>query len=843
MILLLSFSLLPLGIHNDTEKAVISGIREKHLESEVIITDAMQPEIWLGSLYDRKKDQIYAGFSLWKQEKLQRDDFVATRKAKNQNWVLDKEGTLTSKLDKLNVEGGFNLSLCGDLVYLQGHANYFTDNKKTDDAAQVSLTYRETTVYKELTSEALKTIDYPEYLTDANRKDYFTHVVVGILYGCTCTMIFKKKLFENEKKEEINASLLAALEKIPMRDRKKLDMDETLDEITSNVDVSIYCDMKGDHLSISWDDAIDYYEQLPGKLSCDDKRKYGFPIKIYLLPKKALGSVHEIVIKELSEDVTRMTVKVIQSLNAAICKSSDLKDKTKQFPLLHEKLNQFQNLVEMYKATFQKDIIAVNLEKVRGGQRDEDLLYKVIEKHNSSPFGNLEKWLDDIYTEVNNKIKISNFCTFVEDEELQQVITAQKNFFVFTLQICLKEDIFIDNMGRYYTFIAKKADLEKYDAKKDQGSFQLGKSKGIVKNVTGAMMGRIVKYFPSKAKETYVEEFEPENSQKWFRNEKFNNRMTCMTQTMVDVAAANKDNRNIGFLVREIEASDEPNCYIELFQAGQKSEIKDFIMSSRIENLREEAITEETITIRWCAPKEGIENITGYKVTVKPFTLVKPNKENKQNENGKQKQDEYKIKKTENFFCNGKDFFVEQSCDENITYKIEGLNPNTAYIFAVNPVTVKNTGCSGSGYIKISTLPSLTPSGLQVEIFRKRYMKVKWKEPKVLPDLEEIQNYWLEYKIEGKDWKRVVLESNVFEYSFTELDYNTAYKFRILAAFKGKRQSCWSENVSCISEKLNVPVIVKVFIFNFVLVSLISWTVFKWLDTTYLHYVNYQNFI
>ena len=107
----------------------------------------------------------------------------------------------------------------------------------------------------------------------------------------------------------------------------------------------------------------------------------------------------------------------------------------------------------------------------------------------------------------------------------------------------------------------------------------------------------------------------------------------------------------------------------------------------------------------------------------------------------------------------------------------------------------------------------LPPPGLQVELFRKRYMKVKWKKPEVLAELEEIQNYWLEYKTEGKYWKRVVLGSNVCEYSFTEFNYKTTYKFRILASFGAKQQSLWSRNVSCISEKLNTPVIVKVFNF------------------------------
>ena len=108
---------------------------------------------------------------------------------------------ITSKFYKLDVEAGLKLSLCGGLVNIEGHAKYFTDTKETDDQAQLNLTYRETTVYRELTSEALKNMNYRDLLADANIKDGFTHIVIGILYGGTCTVIFKRKIFENEKKE------------------------------------------------------------------------------------------------------------------------------------------------------------------------------------------------------------------------------------------------------------------------------------------------------------------------------------------------------------------------------------------------------------------------------------------------------------------------------------------------------------------------------------------------------------------------------------------------------------------------------------------------------------------
>ena len=110
----------------------------------------------------------------------------------------------------------------------------------------------------------------------------------------------------------------------------------------------------------------------------------------------------------------------------------------------------------------------------------------------------------------------------------------------------------------------------------------------------------------------------------------------------------------------------------------------------------------------------------------------------------------------------------------------------------------------------VLTLPPAPPSSFQVELLIKRKVRAKWKKPEMLKETGEIQNYWLEYKKEGKDWERICLESNVFEYTFPELHYATTYKFRVSAWFGNKRQSPWSKEESCLTEELNVPTIVKV---------------------------------
>ena len=162
---------------------------------------------------------------------------------------------------------------------------------------------------------------------------------------------------------------------------------------------------------------------------------------------------------------------------------------------------------------------------------------------------------------------------------------------------------------------------------------------------------------------------------------------------------------------------------------------------------------------------------------------------------------------------NTKEFIVEASSEKNITCHVSDLDVSTQYEITVTPLIVDNIGYCESVVVMNSTFLSSPPSSFKAKLFEKGQIKVKWEKPERLTE-EEIQNYWLEYKKEGEDWRRETLESNVFEYVFSKFHYSTTYKLRILASFRKKKQSRWSREEPCITGKLNVPVIAEVFNFN-----------------------------
>ena len=141
------------------EEGVDRGLRSKFDPTKVITVGAMRPEFQLGSLYDRRTDNLLPGNALWKEESLDEKGFYVERITTNQQWLTDSENTFSSKIRKLDIESGLTLSLLGEIVDTKGHAKYLEDTVSSNDVAKVSLTYNETTVYRELTSDAIYDID------------------------------------------------------------------------------------------------------------------------------------------------------------------------------------------------------------------------------------------------------------------------------------------------------------------------------------------------------------------------------------------------------------------------------------------------------------------------------------------------------------------------------------------------------------------------------------------------------------------------------------------------------------------------------------------------------------
>ena len=365
------------------EEGVDRGLRSKFDPTKVITVGAMRPEFQLGSLYDCRTDNLLPGNALWKEESLDEKGFYVERITPNQQWLTDSENTFSSKIRKLDIESGLTLSLLGEIVDTKGHAKYLEDTVSSNDVAKVSLTYNETTVYRELTSDAIYDIDYKDLLTSDKMKTAFTHVVVGIQYGRMCTLVFERDVKETETKEEIKGALSVALKAIPISTDGNLNLNSNEKEKLDNVRCTVYSDLISITRIGNWDEALVLYKSLSTTISAsaDFNEDQGVPVKIWLLPKVLLGCQHHIVLKEISSSFVNQSKEFIESLTGAINESHDLMNKTKKYCILNEKLVRFVKAIENYKSAFHRSILGPMVISIRSGLEVEDLLSYSVQKN------------------------------------------------------------------------------------------------------------------------------------------------------------------------------------------------------------------------------------------------------------------------------------------------------------------------------------------------------------------------------------------------------------------------------------------------------------------------------
>ena len=736
------------------EDGVQEGLRNKFGSEKVITLDALRPEFRLGSLYDRRTDNLLPGFVLWEEESYKKEGFISERAASNQQWLIDSENTFSSKLRKLDIEAGLAVSLMGGLVDIKGHAKYLQDTATSSNVAKVSLTYKETTVYRELTSDALFNIDYKDLLTNDEKKDEFTHVVVGIQYGGTCTMVFEKDIKDSETKEEIEGALSVILKSIPISGKAKLKLSRNEREKFDNLKCTVYSDTKSNASVANLDEALSLYKSFSTELSnlVETETERGVPVRIWLVPKSLLGSQHETLVRELSNVVVNRPKEIIESLTKVTNDSRDLLIKAKQFPILNRKIDRFAKLVENYSTTFQKNILKELLVSIRKGTAEENLLLDAIQKHEHSAFGYLNEYIGRIKKEVDTLLAIQNQlpdkCVSFANETFEQIIVKKATNIVLTLQVCEKEDDFIGEMESYYINLAQ--------------------------NETTTSKEKI---------------FDILNKRKWIEDESLKEKMRGMANQIRIFALANQMNEDTGFFVREIECKEIPDCCIDVWERGKKLVLMSFEPPTEIRNLQIKEYSHNTIKIEWHVPKEGRSSISNYKIEVSGITVV----EGKQ---VLQLLDQIKLPPV---------------ADESMTYEVTNLRPGEVYQISVHCLCLNDHALSKSVTLRQMTRVSNPPVDFTGKVREKRHINLAWKNPTIQAKSANLKGFLIEYKTtNGKSWFSKLLSRDTKSYNLSNLFYDKEYQFRILACYDSEKDTLPSEEINLKTELMEVPQIKKV---------------------------------
>ncbi|XP_058870477.1 stonustoxin subunit alpha-like, partial [Acipenser ruthenus] len=355
----------------------------------------------LGMLYDCRNDSLIPGMTLWDMDTLKKD--VDLRSQHNTEFQIIASDSIEDKSSALNIEASLKASFLGGLVEVKGSAKYLKDTKSSKHQARVTLHYRTTTKFMQLTMKQLGrgNVQHP-YVFDQGTA---THVVTAVLYGAQAFFVFDRDVSSGEDHQDIQGNLQVMIKKIPMiaiEGEGSLKMADNEKSSTDQFTCTFYGDVALDNNPVSFQDALKIYSILPKLLG--DNGEHAVPMRVWLYPLNKIDSSAAQIVRQISVGLVNHSQNVLEEFSELEMRCNDmLKDKVVfQFPEIRKKIKHFKYMCLEYKLVFQKKLAGM-LPSIRGGGQEESRLADILRNKEQSPFKThfLESWLDCKMREIN----------------------------------------------------------------------------------------------------------------------------------------------------------------------------------------------------------------------------------------------------------------------------------------------------------------------------------------------------------------------------------------------------------------------------------------------------------
>ncbi|XP_044223525.1 verrucotoxin subunit beta-like [Thunnus albacares] len=483
----------------------------------------------LGMLYDCRQDSLIPGMTLWDCDDLEKD--TRERPKPNSDFEIVASESIEDKSSALKVEASLKASFLGGLVEVEGSAKYLNDHKKSKNQARVTLNYKTTTKFQELSMNHLGrgNVKHP----DVFDKGIATHVVTGILYGAQAFFVFDREMSEQENHQDIQGNLKVMIKKIPclaIEGEGSLKME---DKDIANVE-KFSCKFHGDFLlektPTSFQDATQVYQSLPKLLGANGEK--AVPVKVWLLPLVSLDSSAAQLVRQISIRLVQESQSALEDFTELEMRCNDaMRTPTaQQFPQIGKKLKTFKEFCSEFKLEFQRTL-AKKLPSIRGGGEEEAVLAEILKKRHSSPFNskNLHEWMD---------CKDREICI------LKSYTKMMKNTKIIPSKNVLHEEIFSAEHAVCFVFTS------------------LGSAEPYLSALSNYLK-EIPK--PDDPQDPHCHDIE---RTQWYLSNKVLDAMTHKAKLFSDFAEANKDNENIKFLTVGLTNETQKGSSIYLYKGG-----------------------------------------------------------------------------------------------------------------------------------------------------------------------------------------------------------------------------------------------------------------------------------
>lgn len=536
----------------------------------------------LGMLYDMRHDSLVTGMTLWDEETL--TQHIPETQQNFNTFEIITSDSLQSKSSTLGVNGSLSLSILSGKVNVEGSGNYLKENKTSTKQERVTLMYKETKLFKQLSMHQLKKVTYPQVIN----KGLATHVVTGILYGAQAFFMFDREVSEDENQQDIHADLVIMAKKIPKfagQARGDFKMNNEDQKKVDKFSCRFFGDVFLDKNPTTFQEAIETYRSLPELLKDGEK---AVPMTVYMLPLSCLSSSASRLVHQINDGLVHNVQAIMEDFIELEMRCNDVLKKTtlQPFSQLGEQIKCFKDLCAELKLEFQ-ETLAEKLPLIRGGEGQEAELKEILKERHSSDFNSkkLKQWIDhkenEIYTLMLLKEEMKN-TTFIQSEtQLYKESLNAEQVVCFVYTSLKSDETFLSNLSAHL----KKTRLDDYN----QSIFSIFLALLAFIRGTGSD--------------------DQDGDHHDVENEERNSSIRKKAVQFSDFAEANKDNSKIKFLAIRLtdEKNEGPN--ICLYEDGI---FKNFEPPSKPEAVTVSDTDSNYATLKVSSPKYGAENIKSY---------------------------------------------------------------------------------------------------------------------------------------------------------------------------------------------------------------------------------------
>ena len=354
----------------------------------------------LGMLYDHCTDKLIPGMTLWNKEKLTSAGLTTNQPACNID--ISTDDTFHSKSSSFDIGGKLKLSLLCGMVDVKGAAKFLHDRKSSEKQSRVTLQYRSTSHFEQLTMEQLGEIQHPHVLDKGDA----THVVTGITYGADAFLVFDRYVTEGEALDKVSNEMKTLINKIPFIGEvsagSSLNFSKTEKTETSKFECKFYGDVIPETYPTTYDEALEFCKTLPTFLREEFKPKIA-----YMMPLSKLAANYQRLYHSIPLDITSQVEEIIEHLYHTKMRASDLMEESicNKFIDLRIELTNFKKLLDHFKRDFVEKLSQILPNIYSAGVKAEGFnLQKLLSSFEKSPFNPEEtrNYLDGKDNEIKN---------------------------------------------------------------------------------------------------------------------------------------------------------------------------------------------------------------------------------------------------------------------------------------------------------------------------------------------------------------------------------------------------------------------------------------------------------